>query len=152
MGLHPPSLTPITIVIDLLLSLSHPPTHARLWIGSSSSASMAMLALPFVISILKPHNPRLSVLCTNKQNHSRFYKPLRRHFTNSVAATTTSAVPKHQPAEFNSKLKRVSAPTFQQAIQRLQVIPPLLITLECLLGCWEKMGNRVPNSLNEACS
>lgn len=86
---------------------------------------MAILALPLVISILKPRASHLSFLCSRIQSPSRFCKSppqsSRRIAGTSVRAISTSAIQEHASTEQNNEAQKASVPTFQQAIQRLQV-------------------------------
>ncbi|KAI3434209.1 Glycine--tRNA ligase [Psidium guajava] len=80
---------------------------------------MAILALPLVISFLKPRPAKLSLFGSRTPSSFCLCRPLGpRHFSNtSVSAVSeTSATPHHRSTE----LQKPSAPTFQQAIQRLQ--------------------------------
>ncbi|XP_028076199.1 glycine--tRNA ligase, chloroplastic/mitochondrial 2 isoform X2 [Camellia sinensis] len=81
---------------------------------------MAILTLPLLTSLLKPHKTHLSFLFTRRPNSLLVRK---RYFAKStVSAITTSANPHHSstyPDPEQTK-KRSSIPTFQQAIQRLQ--------------------------------
>ncbi|KAL5560498.1 hypothetical protein UlMin_036709 [Ulmus minor] len=86
---------------------------------------MAILAFPLVISVLKPHASRLSLLCSGKPFPSRFNNHLytschrRRRFAGTtVSAISTSAAPHHSSIDSNPE--KSSVLTFQQAIQRLQ--------------------------------
>ncbi|KAJ4727275.1 Glycine--tRNA ligase, chloroplastic/mitochondrial 2 [Melia azedarach] len=85
---------------------------------------MAILALPLVISILKPRASHLSFLCSRIQSPSRFCKSppqsSRRIAGTSVRAISTSAIQEHASTEQNNEAQKASVPTFQQAIQRLQ--------------------------------
>lgn len=95
---------------------------------------MAILALPLVISALKPHTSRLFLLRAGAPNPSRLCNPLgyyQRHFTKtSVSAISTSAVPQQSSTDPVTEPKKASVLTFQQAIQRLQVTPqPKLVLL-----------------------
>jgi len=87
--------------------------------------AMGILALPLVISLLKPH--ATTRLCLS---HSLLR---RRHFATTVSATTTPHSPpppppspslsRHSSASTQSDNRSANPPTltFQQAIQRLQV-------------------------------
>lgn len=95
---------------------------------------MAILALPLVISALKPHTSRLFLLRAGAPNPSRLCNPLgyyQRHFTKtSVSAISTSAVPQQSSTDQVTEPQKASVLTFQQAIQRLQVTPqPRLVLL-----------------------
>ncbi|KAK7277161.1 hypothetical protein RIF29_18312 [Crotalaria pallida] len=76
---------------------------------------MAILALPLVISFLKPHTFRLSLF--RPLHHHPLLLPRHRHFTTATApaasSTSTASHPIIQPHKATSL-------TFQQAIQRLQ--------------------------------
>lgn len=90
---------------------------------------MAILALPLVISFLKPHSTHFYLLRPGKPNPSRLYKaPLSKRFFYRTSAVSTSTVPS---TGSNSETQKASVLTFQQAIQRLQVI--LLNLIVCLL-------------------
>ncbi|KAK2975425.1 hypothetical protein RJ640_007344 [Escallonia rubra] len=82
---------------------------------------MAVLTLSLITSIFKPHKPHLSFLFTTKPTPIFLHHPIRRRFTsNAVSALTTSV--QHSSTDPNpNPLKKPSVPTFQQAIQRLQV-------------------------------
>ncbi|KAH9733452.1 glycine--tRNA ligase 2 [Citrus sinensis] len=85
---------------------------------------MAILALPLAISILKPRASHLSFFCAGNPSPSWFcLSPLcRRQFhRTSVCAITTSAIQEPPSTEPNNERQKASVPTFQQAIQRLQV-------------------------------
>uniref|UniRef100_A0A2N9GJV3 glycine--tRNA ligase n=1 Tax=Fagus sylvatica TaxID=28930 RepID=A0A2N9GJV3_FAGSY len=83
---------------------------------------MAILAFPLVISFLKPHTFRFSLLRTANRNHLFS----RRHFTRTttVSSISTSTIPQHSSStdsnNNNNEALKSSVPTFQQAIQRLQ--------------------------------
>ncbi|CAN6566503.1 unnamed protein product [Malus baccata var. baccata] len=88
---------------------------------------MAILALPLVISFLKPHASRLRLLRPgNPNNPTCLYNPLchlhcRRFTKTTVSAVSTSAVPQHDSSTNpNDEPRKASVLTFQQAIQRLQ--------------------------------
>ncbi|XP_043712752.1 glycine--tRNA ligase, chloroplastic/mitochondrial 2 [Telopea speciosissima] len=83
-----------------------------------------MAALPFVLSVLKPHGAHFSFFYASKRNPSHFCKPLRRRSLNQfsktcISAISTSAISQTHSKDSESKTK-ASTPTFQQAIQRLQ--------------------------------
>ncbi|PRQ57408.1 putative glycine--tRNA ligase [Rosa chinensis] len=85
---------------------------------------MAILALPLVISALKPHTSRLYLL-RRAAPSSRLRNPLNyyhRHFTKTAvsAISTTSAVPHQSSTDPLIEPSKASVLTFQQAIQRLQ--------------------------------
>ncbi|GAV59119.1 tRNA-synt_2e domain-containing protein/tRNA_synt_2f domain-containing protein [Cephalotus follicularis] len=77
---------------------------------------MAILALPLVISFLKPHQNRLFLF---NPNPSRLFKP-RLTRTAVSAITTSSSIQRHSSTDPNNEPHKPSIPTFQQAIQRLQ--------------------------------
>ncbi|KAM1370041.1 hypothetical protein ACFX15_039805 [Malus domestica] len=88
---------------------------------------MAILALPLVISFLKPHASRLRLLRPgNPNNPTCLYNPLchlhcRRFTKTTVSAVSTFAVPQHDSSTNpNDEPRKASVLTFQQAIQRLQ--------------------------------
>ncbi|CAN6704021.1 unnamed protein product [Malus baccata var. baccata] len=88
---------------------------------------MAILALPLVISFLKPHASRLRLLRPgNPNNPTCLYNPLchlhcRRFTKTTVSAVSTSAVPQHDSSTNPiDEPRKASVLTFQQAIQRLQ--------------------------------
>ncbi|RXH93417.1 hypothetical protein DVH24_013993 [Malus domestica] len=88
---------------------------------------MAILALPLVISFLKPHASRLRLFRPgNPNNPTCLYNPLchshcRRFTKTTVSAVSTSAVPQHDSSTNpNDEPRKASVLTFQQAIQRLQ--------------------------------
>ncbi|GKU88509.1 hypothetical protein SLEP1_g2761 [Rubroshorea leprosula] len=81
---------------------------------------MAILALPLVISVLKPHTHRLSLLRSGKSSPILLYKlpRSRRYFSGAAAsASSTSSI---QQQHSSTDAQKISIPTFQQAIQRLQ--------------------------------
>lgn len=86
---------------------------------------MAILALPLVISFLKPHTSRLFLLRPGKPNPTHLCNPLgycRRFTKTSVSAISTSAAPHHDSSTNPISVpQKASVLTFQQAIQRLQV-------------------------------
>lgn len=84
---------------------------------------MAILALPLVTSILKPHKHNLSLIFT-KPTASPFTLRQRLFFRRTIASavSTDSSVSQESsmdPAS-SEQPKKSSVPTFQQAIQRLQ--------------------------------
>ncbi|KAK7816123.1 glycine--trna ligase [Quercus suber] len=92
---------------------------------------MAILAFPLVISFLKPHTSGFSLLrIANRNHHHHLFRP-RRHFAVSAISTSSTSIPQHSPStDFdsdsnsnnnNSEAIKSPVPTFQQAIQRLQV-------------------------------
>ncbi|XP_054784109.1 glycine--tRNA ligase, chloroplastic/mitochondrial 2 isoform X2 [Prosopis cineraria] len=83
---------------------------------------MAILALPLVISVLKPHSSHLSVFRAGKVAANGLYSPLcRRQFTSApVFAIGTASISRHSSTEPKSQTEKASVLTFQQAIQRLQ--------------------------------
>ncbi|XP_021806698.1 glycine--tRNA ligase, chloroplastic/mitochondrial 2 isoform X1 [Prunus avium] len=85
---------------------------------------MAILALPLVISFLKPHTSRLFLLRPGKPNPTHLRNPLgycRRFTKTSVSAISTSAAPQHDSSTNPISVpQKASVLTFQQAIQRLQ--------------------------------
>ena len=85
---------------------------------------MAILALPLVISVLKPHTSHLSVLRTGRRVSNGFYRPLRRRqfATTTVSAISTRSISHNSSVEPKSETQKTSVLTFQQAIQRLQVL------------------------------
>ncbi|KAJ0051887.1 hypothetical protein Pint_00093 [Pistacia integerrima] len=79
---------------------------------------MATLAIPLVISFLKPHSTHFSLLRPGKPNPNRLYNaPLSNRLFYRTSAVSTSAVPS---TGSNSETQKASVLTFQQAIQRLQ--------------------------------
>ncbi|CAL5382629.1 unnamed protein product [Camellia sinensis] len=96
------------------------PTQRSFLFVSAPFTLMAILTLPLLTSLLKPHKTHLSFLFTRRPNSLLVRK---RYFAKStVSAITTSANPHHSstyPDPEQTK-KRSSIPTFQQAIQRLQ--------------------------------
>lgn len=79
---------------------------------------MAILSLSLVTSILRPHKPHLSFLFTTKPNPILLQ---RRRFTKTVAVSTSSTAHQSSLNPNSDPIKKASVPTFQQAIQRLQV-------------------------------
>ncbi|KAI6692074.1 hypothetical protein NL676_019784 [Syzygium grande] len=84
---------------------------------------MAILAaFPLVISFLKPHAAKLPLFCPRAPGSFRLRRPLGpRRFSGSspvsAVSETSAATPRRRPAE---PQEPPAAPTFQQAIQRLQ--------------------------------
>ncbi|KAM7277431.1 hypothetical protein ACFE04_019297 [Oxalis oulophora] len=90
---------------------------------------MAILSLPLVISVLKPHSTtplRFSIFRTNSSrllfNH---FPPLLTRVTGisaitTTTTTTTATATSAKQQQQNDELSKPSIPTFQQAIQRLQ--------------------------------
>lgn len=85
---------------------------------------MAMLAFPLVISVLRPQPSRLSFCHRSRFRLRRHLRAaFRRRFAGtSVSAISTSAAPQHSSKDSNSDPQNPSVLTFQQAIQRLQVL------------------------------
>ncbi|XP_065859134.1 glycine--tRNA ligase, chloroplastic/mitochondrial 2 [Euphorbia lathyris] len=82
---------------------------------------MAILALPLVISFLKPRSRRLSFFTlAGRPNCSRHGLTPRYFARTTVSAISTSAVQQHSSIGPKTDPQKVSIPTFQQAIQRLQ--------------------------------
>lgn len=84
---------------------------------------MGILTLPLVISVLKPHNykPQNFSFILHPTRHFCF-KPLhRRFFASSSAGASTLQHNFSDNGDPNSVPSTASVPTFQQAIQRLQV-------------------------------
>ncbi|KAI4295473.1 hypothetical protein L6164_035518 [Bauhinia variegata] len=84
---------------------------------------MAILALPLVISVIKPHTCHLSVLRLGKSRPNGFFVPFRRHqfaTTTPVSAIITSDISQHSSTDPKNESQKASVLTFQQAIQRLQ--------------------------------
>ncbi|OAY49428.1 glycine--tRNA ligase, chloroplastic/mitochondrial 2 [Manihot esculenta] len=82
---------------------------------------MTILALPLVISFLKPQAARLSLFRSSARPKPSCLGFNHRHFTRtSVSAISTSAAPQHSSTDPNNEPLKASVPTFQQAIQRLQ--------------------------------
>ncbi|GFY81249.1 glycine-tRNA ligase [Actinidia rufa] len=78
---------------------------------------MAILSLPIVISLLKPHKTPLFFLFARAHNPNLLRK---RYFAKTtVSAITTSSNPIYSSTNPEPS-KKASVPTFQQAIQRLQ--------------------------------
>ncbi|XP_057492068.1 glycine--tRNA ligase, chloroplastic/mitochondrial 2 isoform X1 [Actinidia eriantha] len=78
---------------------------------------MAILSLPMVISLLKPHKTPLFFLFARAHNPNLLRK---RYFAKTTfSAITTSSNPIHSSTNPEPS-KKASVPTFQQAIQRLQ--------------------------------
>ncbi|XP_031397010.1 glycine--tRNA ligase, chloroplastic/mitochondrial 2 isoform X1 [Punica granatum] len=88
---------------------------------------MAMLALPLVVTILRPHASQFCLLRHGSPYPHRLFHPLAgrcsRHFSRaspvSAISSGTSAAPQHSSTD-EEPHKASAAPTFQQAIQRLQ--------------------------------
>lgn len=102
---------------------------------------MAILAFPLVISVLKPNRSHFSVLRAGKASASGFYSPLRRRqFTGAnVSAISSPSISQHSSTEPKSQTQKASVLTFQQAIQRLQVLQLYLLTMLCLFHCYGKL-------------
>ncbi|XP_008232526.1 PREDICTED: glycine--tRNA ligase, chloroplastic/mitochondrial 2 [Prunus mume] len=84
---------------------------------------MAILALPLVISFLKPHTSRHFLLRPGRPNPTHLCNPLgycRRFTKTSVSAISTSAAQHDSSTNPISVPQKASVLTFQQAIQRLQ--------------------------------
>ncbi|XP_076949144.1 glycine--tRNA ligase, chloroplastic/mitochondrial 2-like [Bidens hawaiensis] len=89
---------------------------------------MGILTLPLVTSLLKPHNKlQLSLLFTTtiRHHHRRTLShhhriPLCCSFSNSAAAPQFTTTPDANNSNADQRPVKVSIPTFQQAIQRLQ--------------------------------
>ncbi|KAJ6679328.1 GLYCYL-TRNA SYNTHETASE [Salix purpurea] len=88
---------------------------------------MAILALPLVISVLKPQTTRLFLFCSSatvvgRPNCNRFFLNRPRHFTKTTASaiSTDSSIQQHSSTNTYNEPQKTSVPTFQQAIQRLQ--------------------------------
>lgn len=90
---------------------------------------MAILTLPLVTSILKPHKHNLSLIFT-KSTGNPFTLKHRLFFRRTIgpAVSTNSSVSQESSTDpFSSEQpKKSSVPTFQQAIQRLQVYTVLI--------------------------
>ncbi|RZC69221.1 hypothetical protein C5167_032320 [Papaver somniferum] len=92
---------------------------------TSSSLTIAILAFPLALTVLKPQRTHFSILFASKGNpnhfnNSYFHTSRRRLRKTSVSALTTSSVSQSSSKDTKS-LTGPSIPTFQQAIQRLQV-------------------------------
>ncbi|KAI9094510.1 hypothetical protein K1719_026630 [Acacia pycnantha] len=83
---------------------------------------MAILALPLVVSVLKPHSYHLFVLRAGKvAANGLLSPPSRRQFTSAtVSAIGAASISRHSSTEPKSLTEKGSVLTFQQAIQRLQ--------------------------------
>ncbi|KAG5231109.1 glycine-tRNA ligase [Salix suchowensis] len=88
---------------------------------------MAILALPLVISVLKPQTTRLFLFCSSatvvgRPNCNRFFLNRPRHLTKTTASaiSTDSSIQQHSSTNTYNEPQKTSVPTFQQAIQRLQ--------------------------------
>ncbi|KAL4600082.1 hypothetical protein ACB092_11G172600 [Castanea dentata] len=96
---------------------------------------MPILTFPLVISFLKPHASGLSLLrVANRNHHHHLFRPRRRFAVSAISTSSSSpSIPQHSPStdsdsDSNSNSNnnsneaiKSSVPTFQQAIQRLQV-------------------------------
>ncbi|XP_050235987.1 glycine--tRNA ligase, chloroplastic/mitochondrial 2 isoform X1 [Mercurialis annua] len=80
---------------------------------------MAILALPLLVSFLKPQTGRLSFFRFSGRSNPSLLRFNRRRFT-TTTATTTSSIQQHSSTGPNNEQQKSSIPTFQQAIQRLQ--------------------------------
>ncbi|KAG7013827.1 Glycine--tRNA ligase, chloroplastic/mitochondrial 2, partial [Cucurbita argyrosperma subsp. argyrosperma] len=85
---------------------------------------MAILALPLFASFLKHHTYYRLSIRSRKPLSSSFYKsPYRRHFNKTYAsAISPSTTQQHSSTDSESYVSKPTILTFQQAIQRLQVI------------------------------
>ncbi|RZC74467.1 hypothetical protein C5167_049951 [Papaver somniferum] len=86
---------------------------------------MAILAFPLALTFLKPQTTHFLILLASKGNpnhfnNSYFHTSRRGLRKTSVSALTTSSVSQSSSKDTKS-LTGPSIPTFQQAIQRLQV-------------------------------
>lgn len=93
---------------------------------------MAILALPLVTSILKPHKTHFSFLLTTTKPlpiifHRRFLSK-----SSTVSALSTSSSSTSSVSHNTEHQKKPSVPTFQQAIQRLQVFFYLMGLCNCV--------------------
>lgn len=87
---------------------------------------MAILALPLLASFLKHHTFRLSIRSRKPLSSSFCKSPYRRQFSKTCAsAISPSTTLHHSSADSKSDGSKSSVLTFQQAIQRLQVIFPI---------------------------
>lgn len=84
--------------------------------------TMAILVLPLITSILKPHKTHFSFLPLPIILHRRFFSK-----SSTVSALSTSSSSSHVSHNSENQ-KKASVPTFQQAIQRLQVFFGLKFT------------------------
>ncbi|MFS7889214.1 putative glycine--tRNA ligase [Helianthus anomalus] len=86
---------------------------------------MGILTLPLVTSLLKPHKLRLNLLFTTTIHHHH-HRPLRTPFSRttvplcSFTSSATDQLPLTADVTNSNAEVKVSIPTFQQAIQRLQ--------------------------------
>ncbi|XP_037495834.1 glycine--tRNA ligase, chloroplastic/mitochondrial 2-like isoform X1 [Jatropha curcas] len=82
---------------------------------------MAILALPLVVSFLKPKTGSFCFLPLPGRSSPSCLGLNRRQFIRTtVSAISTSPVQQHSSAGPNNEPQKASVPTFQQAIQRLQ--------------------------------
>ncbi|KAK4267917.1 hypothetical protein QN277_024636 [Acacia crassicarpa] len=83
---------------------------------------MAILALPLVVSVLKPHSYHLLVFRAGKvAANGLLLPPSRRQFTSApVSAIGAASISRHSSTEPKSQTEKSTVLTFQQAIQRLQ--------------------------------
>ncbi|KAF5189070.1 Glycine--trna ligase alpha subunit [Thalictrum thalictroides] len=85
---------------------------------------MAMLAFPLALALLKPHTTYFSFISrtTSRRNPNHLYNCFHRRRRSisfrSISSNTSHAVSNTEVSK--SQTKKVSIPTFQQAIQRLQ--------------------------------
>ena len=108
--------------IVILLKIKH--THTEL-ITPRNPNIMGILTLPLVTSLLKPH---FSLVFTTTNRGRLFHHlPIRRRFTTSCAVTQhhndqSPLITNGSSSNAEKRGVNVSIPTFQQAIQRLQVV------------------------------
>lgn len=107
-----------------------------------SQQAMAILAFPLVISFLKPYASNFTFFRVAKPNAVLFKVPphprlSRRYFSRTSASSSvnTSSIQQHSSTNDKDEPKKASVLTFQQAIQRLQVlITTTRITMITLLN------------------
>ncbi|PWA87247.1 Glycine-tRNA ligase, alpha subunit [Artemisia annua] len=117
-----------TITFKTLKNRCHPQdkTHTHTELTSRNPNIMGILTLPLLTSLLKPH---FSLVFTTTRNRGRLFHhlPIRRRFTTSCAVTQhhndqSPLIANGSSSNAEKRGVNVSIPTFQQAIQRLQVV------------------------------
>jgi len=82
---------------------------------------MGVLTFPLVISVLKPHKPQSFSFLLCPVRNFRFRPVNRRSFASSSAGASTVQQTFSENGDPSSVPNKSSVPSFQQAIQRLQV-------------------------------
>lgn len=99
---------------------------------------MGILTLPLITSLIKPHKLQFSLLFTTTIHHHHHHRRTLTPFSTKIIplrSFTNSATAQHDQSQLTTDVAnsnadertiKVSIPTFQQAIQRLQVIFTIL--------------------------